>query len=269
MTYRSETTRAHIAFLGAGNMATAIVQGLYAVGGYRFSVADTYAPALARWTSDFQARPLAPQADAVVLAVKPQQFSEAAQSINAMLSPTTVVISVMAGIPIARISSALNGHAAIVRTMPNTPSRIGQGITGMFATPACSATQTNLARAIMDSVGQTVFVDAESQLDAVTAVSGSGPAYVFYIAQAMAQAGVNLGLPAATARQLALATLQGAAALAQDSGEDLDLLREQVTSKGGTTYAAMAVLQDKQVAQAFHQALAAADARAKELALLA
>jgi pyrroline-5-carboxylate reductase len=180
-----------------------------------------------------------------------------------------VVISIMAGIPIPRISAALGNHCAIVRTMPNTPARIGQGITGLFATPECSAAQSELASAVMASIGQTVFVEAESQLDAVTAVSGSGPAYVFYIAQAMTQAGVNLGLTQATARQLALATLQGSAALAQQSGEDLDALREQVTSKGGTTYAAMTVLQDKQVAQAFHEALAAADARAKELALLA
>jgi pyrroline-5-carboxylate reductase len=259
----------HIAFLGAGNMATAIVQGLYAAGGYRFSVADTYAPALERWTCEFKATPLSAKPDAVVLAVKPQQFAEAALSLKGLLSPETVVISIMAGITIAKIQNALDGHAAVVRTMPNTPARIGQGITGLFATPACSAAQHELARAVMVSIGQTVFVDEESQLDAVTAVSGSGPAYVFYIAQAMTQAGVSLGLPQATARQLALATLQGSAALAQDSGEDLDALREQVTSKGGTTYAAMTVLQDKQVAQAFHAALAAANARAKELARLA
>jgi pyrroline-5-carboxylate reductase len=263
------TARPHIAFLGAGNMATAIVQGLHASAQYTFSVADTYEPALIRWRKDFSASPLRAKPDAIVLAVKPQQFTEAAQSLKGLLSPNTVVISIMAGIPIARIAAALDGHAAIVRTMPNTPARIGQGITGLFATSACSPTQNELARAVMASIGQTVFVDAESQLDAVTAVSGSGPAYVFYIAQAMTQAGVNLGLPPATARQLALATLQGSAALAQDCGEDLDALREQVTSKGGTTYAAMTVLQDKQVAQAFHAALAAADARAKELAMLA
>jgi pyrroline-5-carboxylate reductase len=250
-------------------MATAIVQGLHASGQYAFSVADTYEPALMRWREQFNAADLSANPDAIVLAVKPQQFTEAAQSLKGLLSPNTVVISIMAGIPIARIAAALGGHSAIVRTMPNTPARIGQGITGLFATAACSPQQNELARAVMASIGQTVFVAAESQLDAVTAVSGSGPAYVFYIAQAMTQAGVNLGLPPATARQLALATLRGSAALAQDCGEDLDALREQVTSKGGTTYAAMTVLQDKQVAQAFHAALAAADARAKELALLA
>jgi pyrroline-5-carboxylate reductase len=263
----------HIAFLGAGNMATAIAQGLHATGSYRFSVAEPYEPALAKWRSDFAAVNLsaatAPHIDAVVLAVKPQQFLEAAQTLKPLLQPHTVAISIMAGIPIAKIATALGNHAAIVRTMPNTPARIAQGITGIYATPACNAAQSQLAQAIMASIGQTVFVDAESQLDAVTAVSGSGPAYVFYIAQAMTQAGVQLGLPLATAKQLALATLQGAAALAQHTGEDLDNLREQVTSKGGTTYAAMTVLQDKQVAQAFHAALAAADARAKELAKLA
>jgi pyrroline-5-carboxylate reductase len=251
--------RSHIAFLGAGNMATAIVQGLHASGHYEFSVAEPYEPARQRWITEFNASPLRANPDAIVLAVKPQQFTQAAHSLKGLLSANTVVIS---------IEGALAGHAAIVRTMPNTPARIGQGITGLFATGGCSAAQNELARAVMASIGQTVFVNEEAQLDAVTAVSGSGPAYVFYIAQAMTQAGVNLGLPPATARQLALATLQGSAALAQESGEDLDALREQVTSKGGTTFAAMTVLQDKQVAQAFHAALAAADARAKELALL-
>ncbi len=261
-------TLKHIAFLGAGNMATAIAQGLHASGQYRFSVAEPYEPALAKWRKDYAASDLSTGADAVVLAVKPQQFIEAAAALKPLLSPSTVVISIMAGIPIAKIAAALGNHAAIVRTMPNTPARIAQGITGMYATPECSPVQSQLAQDIMASIGQTVFVTAESQLDAVTAVSGSGPAYVFYIAQAMTQAGIQLGLPPATAKQLALATLQGSAALAQHTDEDLDSLREQVTSKGGTTHAAMTVLQDKQVAQAFHAALAAADARAKELALL-
>jgi pyrroline-5-carboxylate reductase len=258
----------NIAFLGAGNMATAIAQGLYSTGAYRFSVAEPYEPALQRWQSDYDAQLLNPAADAVLLAVKPQQFAEAAAQLRGKLSPNTVVISIMAGIPIAKIAAALDHHPAIIRTMPNTPARIGQGITAIYATDACSAAQKQLAQAVMHSIGQTVFVTAESQLDAVTAVSGSGPAYVFYVAQAMADAGVSLGLPPEVARQLALATLQGSAALALQTGEDLLSLREQVTSKGGTTFAAMAVLQDKQVAEAFHAALSAADARAKQLALL-
>ena len=250
-------------------MATAIAQGLVAQGCYAFSVADTHAPALNRWRNEFAATALQGSPDAIVLAVKPQQFLEAAQSLTGVLAPHTVVISIMAGIPIARIAAALGQQCAIVRTMPNTPARIAQGITGLFATAQCSAEQTALATRVMASIGQTVWLDSEIQLDAVTAVSGSGPAYVFYVAQAMTQAGIDLGLPAATARQLALATMQGAAALALDCGEDLDALREQVTSKGGTTHAAMSVLQDRQVAQAFHAALAAADARAKALAELA
>ncbi len=271
MTSNNTRNTQHIAFLGAGNMATVIAQGLFAVDGYSFSVSEPYEPALTKWRSDFAAADLnaSTHIDAVVLAVKPQHFLEAAQSLKPLLRPHTVVISIMAGIPIAKISAALDNHAAIVRTMPNTPARIAQGITGIYATPACSAAQSELAQAIMASIGKTVFVDAESQLDAVTAVSGSGPAYVFYIAQAMTQAGMELGLPAQTAKLLALATLQGAAALAQHTDEDLDSLREQVTSKGGTTYAAMTVLQDKQVAQAFHAALAAANDRAKALAQLA
>jgi pyrroline-5-carboxylate reductase len=248
-------------------MACAIAQGLHATQAFDFEVTDTYEPALVQWAQLFgSASPLRSGADAVVLAVKPQQFEAAAQALLGLLEPHTVVISIMAGIPIARIKAVLGGHVAIVRTMPNTPARIGQGITALFATTQCNATQVDLAQAVMDSIGQTVQVAQESLLDAVTAVSGSGPAYVFYIAQAMTQAGVALGLPQAIARQLALATLQGSAALALQSGEDLDLLREQVTSKGGTTAAAMAVLQERQVALAFHDALAAADARAKALA---
>lgn len=261
-------------------MASAIAQGLHQQGGFALSVADPHAPARQRWQADFSATQLssaddaspprdtqaANEFDALILAVKPQQFAQAAQDWAASLTPNTLVISVMAGIPIAKISAALGGHAAVVRTMPNTPARIGQGITALFATPECSPAQTALAQTVLASVGQTVWLDAESQIDAVTAVSGSGPAYVFYIAQAMQDAGVALGLPPATARQLTLATLQGSAALAADCGEDLHALREQVTSKGGTTAAALAVFKAAHLDESVHAALRAAHGRAQELA---
>ncbi len=247
-------------------MASAIAQGLHAQGGYNLSVTDTYAPALTRWHTEFAATELNTNADAVVLAVKPQQFAQAAADLAGKLKPSTLVISVMAGIPIAKISAALGGHACVVRTMPNTPSRIGQGITALFATASCTPAHTALAQAVLASVGQTVWLDDEAHIDAVTAVSGSGPAYVFYIAQAMLDAGVSLGLPADTARQLTLATLQGSAALAQDCGEDLNHLREQVTSKGGTTAAALAVFKAAGLDESIQAALRAAHGRAKELA---
>lgn len=257
----------HIAFIGAGNMASAIAQGLHAQTGYTMSVADPHPPALAQWQAKFAAGVFNPVADAVVLAVKPQQFAQAAAGLTGKLGSNTLVISVMAGIPIHKISEALGGHTAIVRTMPNTPARIGQGITALFGTPQCTATQTALAQSVLACVGQTVWLTQESLIDAVTAVSGSGPAYVFYIAQAMTDAGTALGLPADIARQLTLATLQGAAALAQDSGEDLNLLREQVTSKGGTTAAALAVFKAMQLDQSIQAALRAAHSRAKELGI--
>ncbi|MEY3996322.1 MAG: hypothetical protein RL344_665 [Pseudomonadota bacterium] len=258
----------NVAFLGAGNMASAIVQGLYHSGCYTLSVAEPHQPTLLRWQTDYAAQPLNINADVLILAVKPQQFSEAAKSLCGKILPNTVVISIMAGVSIIKISEALGGHSAIIRTMPNTPARIAQGITGLYATPSCTLAHKKLVEDIMHSIGQTVYVDTEMQLDAVTALSGSGPAYVFYIAQALLDAGVQLGLTPSIARQLALATLQGSAALAAQSGEDLIALREQVTSKGGTTAAAMDILHTRQVAQAFHAALAAADARAKGLALL-
>ncbi len=263
-----KTNTLNIAFLGAGNMATAIAQGLYHLGCYTLSVAEPYQPALLRWQIDYAAQSLNVNADVLILAVKPQQFSEAAQSLCGKISPNTVVISIMAGVPIIKISDALNGHSTIIRAMPNTPARIAQGITGLYATPSCTLLHKQLAEDIMHSIGQTVYVDTEAQLDAVTALSGSGPAYVFYIAQALLDAGVQLGLTPSVARQLALVTLQGSAALAAQSGEDLTVLREQVTSKGGTTAAAMDILHTWQVAQAFHVAVAAAEARAKALAFL-
>lgn len=255
-----------IAFIGAGNMATAIAQGLHALGNYQLSVADPYQPAIERWNKDYQATTFNPIADAVILAVKPQQFAQAALSLKTQLSPNTLIISVMAGVTVASISQALNGHSAVVRTMPNTPARIAQGITALYPTKDCSAAQKELAQNILHSIGQTVWLEDESLIDAVTAVSGSGPAYVFYMTQAITQAGIDLGLPADVAKQLTLATFQGAAALAQFTGEPLDQLREQVTSKGGTTAAALGVFKAKELDFTLHAAVKAAHSRAQELA---
>ena len=270
---KTNTSKA-IAFIGAGNMASAIAQGLHAAGGYALSVSDPNAQALARWQADYAATRLPEGSlaglDAIVLAVKPQQFAAAAAELTGRLDANTIVVSVMAGVTIDKISQALGsaqgGHTLVVRTMPNTPARIAQGITALCAAPACSPAHTALAGAMMASIGQTVWLTEESQIDAVTAISGSGPAYVFYIAQALAEGGAALGLAPETARQLALATLQGAAALAAHTGEDLANLREQVTSKGGTTAAALAVFKHAQLDETLKAATRAAHARAQVLA---
>ena len=266
----------HIAFLGGGNMASAIATGLIKNGGYTLSVADPHADTAAAWHAKFNVpathcatTPNAAwqSAEAIVLAVKPQQFAEAAAALAPHIAPNTLIISVMAGIPVAAIARALGIDAArIVRTMPNTPARIGLGITGLFAAANTTSNHKALAQVVLSSVGETVWVDEEILLDAVTALSGSGPAYVFYVAQAMTEAGVSLGLSTLQSRQLALATLRGAATLAHVApAESLEELRAQVTSKGGTTHAAMMSLEANAVRAHFAEAMQAAFDRAGEL----
>lgn len=262
----------HIAFLGGGNMARAIAQGLLAQSDWLASVADPNLETHEFWRSHFNAQ-ASMQADdswrsanVIVLAVKPQQWREAAAQLAPFVAPDAVVISVMAGIPLASLSGLLGNHGAVVRTMPNTPARVQQGITGAFAATAVSEAQKKLANAVLKSVGEIVWLSAESQLDAVTAISGSGPAYVFYLLRSLAQAGVNLGLPPEQATQLALATFSGATYLAAQSGEDLALLQAQVTSKGGTTAAALAVFDAANLSDIIAQGAKAANDRASELA---
>jgi pyrroline-5-carboxylate reductase len=163
------------------------------------------------------------------------------------------------------LSRWLGGHGAIVRSMPNTPALIGKGITGVVALPGVSAQQREAADAILRAVGQTVWLDDEALIDPVTAVSGSGPAYVFYFIEAMQQAAQEMGLTAEQGTQLAIATFIGASQLAADSTEPVSVLRERVTSKGGTTYAALTSMEASGVKQAIVKALHAASARGKEL----
>jgi pyrroline-5-carboxylate reductase len=174
-------------------------------------------------------------------------------------------LSIAAGIRAVDLSRWLGGHDAIVRTMPNTPALVGMGITGLAALPGVSVAQKEAAESILQAVGQTVWLNDESQIDAVTAISGSGPAYVFYFIEAMQQAAVELGLSAEQGKQLALATFAGATELAAQSAEPVSFLRERVTSKGGTTFAALTSMQNSGVQQAIVQALHAAAARGKEL----
>ena len=207
------------------------------------------------------------EATLVVWAVKPQLFTEAAAPCAAHVA-RALHLSVMAGIRSDAIAHAMQqvpAAARIVRSMPNTPALIGRGIAGLFATPAVSAAERAAVEAVLAPTGQTLWVAHEADLDAVTALSGSGPAYVFYLLEAMVAAAVQAGLTAEQGKQLALATFDGATALAGQSSEPLALLRERVTSKGGTTFAGLESLRADGVADALGRAVRAAQRRAQEL----
>ncbi len=260
-----------IAFIGGGNMASAIIGGLLKGGRPAASVivVDPGAAQRDKLASDFGVRTLAAadaalnQAALVVWAVKPQLFAEAARPCAAHVGGA-LQLSVMAGIRSDTIVHA-SGTERVVRAMPNTPALIGQGIAGLYARAAVGADERRQVEQLLASTGQTLWVDRETDLDAVTALSGSGPAYVFYFVEAMMQAAVDMGLDAAQGRQLALATFAGATALAQASSDPPELLRERVTSRGGTTYAALSSLEASGVKPAIVRAVLAAQLRAREL----
>ncbi|MNR90401.1 Pyrroline-5-carboxylate reductase [compost metagenome] len=202
--------------------------------------------------------------DVIVLAVKPQQM----KGVVAQLVPhikAQLVLSIAAGIRAVDLSRWLKGHNAIVRTMPNTPALIGKGITGMVATAGVSKEQHAAADAIMRAVGETVWLDDEKLIDPVTAVSGSGPAYVFYFIEAMQQAAQEMGLTAEQGNALAISTFVGAAQLASQASDPVAVLRERVTSKGGTTYAALTSMEASGVKQSIITAMKAAAARGHAL----
>ena len=261
-----------ICFIGGGNMAQALIGGLAnkLTAAANIHVVDVSADALSLLSERFgvstSAAPDAKigAADVIVLAVKPQQMRDVVRSLAPHVS-RQLVLSIAAGIRAADLSRWLNGHAAIVRTMPNTPALVGKGITGMVALPGVSPAQRDAADAILRAVGETVWLTEESQIDAVTAISGSGPAYVYYFLEAMQQAAVELGLSAEQGRALAEATFVGASALASQSEDALSVLRERVTSKGGTTYAALTSMEAAGVRPAIVKALHAAARRGAEL----
>ena len=264
-----------LSFIGGGNMAGALIAGLAGrlTAGANIHVVDPNGAQLARLADSFavstatgiDARVAA--SDVIVLAVKPQQMREVAVNLAPLLDKRPLLLSIAAGIGSADLSRWLGGYDAIVRCMPNTPALIGQGITGMVATNAVSAPQREAAERILQAVGQTVWLADEALIDPVTAVSGSGPAYVFYFIEAMEQAARELGLSPEQGKQLALATFTGAAQLAAQSTDDVAVLREKVTSKGGTTYAALQSMEQAGVKQAIVEAIKAAAARGKELGL--
>jgi pyrroline-5-carboxylate reductase len=260
-----------IAFIGGGNMASAIVGGLIrgAQAPASIVVVEPSRVQRARLQSDFgvtaigAADPSLAQAALVVWAVKPQLFAEAAAPCAAHVAHA-LQLSVMAGIrsdAIARVA----GTERVVRAMPNTPALIGMGIAGLYARAAVTAADRALVEQVLASTGRLLWMDRETDLDGVTALSGSGPAYVFYVIEAMIEAARQMGLGAEAGRQLALATLAGATELARRSSEPPELLRERVTSRGGTTFAALSSLETDGVKAAFVRAICAAQQRAREL----
>ena len=260
-----------IAFIGGGNMASAIIGGLLRSGRAPSDifVLEPNADQRSLLQRDLGVITLeAPgsvmqRADIVVWAIKPQNFKAAAEACAGQVE-RALQFSVMAGIRSDALVRAL-GTERVVRSMPNTPALIGQGIAGLYARPAVSDAEKQEAERLLASTGRSLWVERESDLDAVTALSGSGPAYVFYFIEAMVQAGEEMGLSAEQGKQLALATFAGAAALAQASPEAPSVLRERVTSKGGTTHAALSSLEHSGVKPAFVKALKAAQRRAAEL----
>jgi pyrroline-5-carboxylate reductase len=260
-----------IAFIGGGNMAGALVGGLLRSGHppAEITVVEVDPTRCAQLRRELAIAAItAPDeslraADVIVLAVKPQQMREACMAARPHLR-APLVISVAAGTRAADIARWI-GLNAIVRTMPNTPALIGRGITGMAATGSVSAEQREVAESILRTAGDVLWFDDEAQLDAVTAVSGSGPAYVYYFIEALARAGTELGLDAGQSRALAVQTFVGAAQLAAESAEPLEVLRHRVTSKGGTTAAALAWLDSNAVASRIVEAVHAAHRRAGEL----
>ena len=262
----------NIAFIGGGNMAAALIGGLAGrvTEGGRIHVVDLSTDNLTRLQQQFgvttstviDARSAA--ADVIVLAVKPQNMREVVDQLKPFMHGQ-LLLSIAAGVRGVDLARWLGDYQAIVRTMPNTPALIGRGITGMVALAGVSPTQRAAADAIMSAVGSTVWFDDEALIDPVTAVSGSGPAYVFYFIEAMQQAALEMGLTPAQGKALAIATFTGAAELAAQATEPISVLRERVTSKGGTTYAALSSLQADGVQESIVRALKAAAARGKEM----
>jgi pyrroline-5-carboxylate reductase len=261
-----------ISFIGGGNMAVALIGGLRKQGfsAAGMQVVEPVPEAREKLTESFGVRCAAEidaavlNCDFIVLAVKPQQLRVAVAPLRGKLD-RQLVVSIAAGLRLADISRWLGGYRRLVRTMPNTPALIGAGISGLWADPAVDLEGRRNAEKILNAVGRTLWIDREEQMDAVTAVSGSGPAYVFYFLEAVEAAALNLGFEANAARQLSIETFLGAARLAAQSSESLSTLRERVTSKGGTTEAALLSFGASGIAGAIEHGVMAAAARGREL----
>jgi pyrroline-5-carboxylate reductase len=266
-----------ITFIGGGNMATALIGGMQARGhpARDFHVVEPFADQRGKLTARFPGIVVSSAttaaaiagAEVVVLAVKPQQMRDAAHALAPQLSRTAppVVLTIAAGIRLADLGRWLGGASRLVRAMPNTPALIGKGISGAFAAPGVDGAGRALAAEVLEAGGELVWVPSERMLDAVTGVSGSGPAYVFYFLEALEEAARDLGFAPEDARRLAYATFAGAVALAQGSDAAPATLRAQVTSKGGTTERALAAMDKDAVKASIIAAVKAAAERAHEL----
>jgi pyrroline-5-carboxylate reductase len=260
-----------ITFIGGGNMSTAIIGGLRRQGfaADDIRVVEPLEENRKKLAAEFSVHCLAGVDDSVlasdvlVLAVKPQQMRTALAPLAGRLT-RQLVLSIAAGLRMADLARWLGGHERVVRAMPNTPALIGAGITGWCAN-ALDAADVRAIETVLNAMGGSVRVADESLIDAVTAVSGSGPAYVFYFIEALRDQGVALGLDAATANRLAIETFRGAALLAAQSDEDVALLRQRVTSKGGTTEAALKAFDAAAVKTGIARGIDAANARGREL----
>lgn len=267
----------HITFVGGGNMGRALISGLLA-SGYKadqISVVEANTTTAQTLQNDFKVEIITSldkiafdfaKDNVVVMAIKPQDFNIVAKGLAPKLhhasAVSPLVLSIAAGIRLTDMSRWLE-QSRCIRAMPNTPALIGKGIAGLFANPDISSEDRALAETICNAVGQSIWVSDEKLIDAVTAVSGSGPAYVFAFLEAMQSAGEKLGLDAQSSRKLAYATLEGAIQLAQNSSEPASVLRERVTSKGGTTAAALDVLNQDHWHAILEKAIAAANERGK------
>ncbi len=264
-----------ILFLGGGNMANALIGGMVKQGfaATDIHVIDPGSDARQRLNESYgvschaQAEDAPTAPDVLVLAVKPQQMQAAVTPLVGRLG-AALVVSIAAGLSMATLGRWLGGHRNIVRCMPNTPALVGAGITGLCALPDVDAAGKALADRVLRAVGSTVWIDDEAQMDGVTAISGSGPAYVFLFIEALQQAAGELGFTPEQGRLLAIETVRGAAALAAASDEPAALLRERVTSKGGTTEAALQVMLTRGVKEGIVAGCLAADARGRELGKL-
>ena len=262
-----------IVFIGGGNMGRALIGGLIAQGRdpSTMEVVEIDAAARERLAREYSVHAVASPADAgvrgaeaIVVAVKPQVMRDTAKAIAPHLT-NALVISIAAGIRLRDLSRWLGDYRKLVRAMPNTPALIRRGITGLFADDGVTSGDRSLADSILGAVGETMWCDRETRIDAITAVSGSGPAYLFYFLESMIASAEALGFNAGDARRLAYATASGAMALAETSSETPSTLRAQVTSMKGTTQAALESLDASGVKAAFIEAVKRADARAHEL----
>jgi pyrroline-5-carboxylate reductase len=260
-----------VGFIGGGNMSTALIKGLKSQDFDPKNIQvveldDARREALAQSLNvnvTHHLKDIA-QNDVIILAVKPQQLKAVAFELAPFLKQQ-LIISIAAGIRLSDLSRWLNQYPKIIRAMPNTPAQIQLGMTGLYAMPHVTEIENETATQILNAVGSTLWVESEVKLDAVTAISGSGPAYVFYLIEALQEAATALGLTATQARELSIATFSGASKLAEVSTTPIQTLREQVTSKGGTTEQGLLSLEASKVKQAIILAAEQAEKRAKVL----